>query len=316
MTPSIPSRAPFTLNQQIAERLRQAADLMVQQGGNPYRIAAYRRAAGTLEELTENVAELFDREGTQGLQALPGIGGTLAAAIREMVTTGRWAQLERLRGTVDPEKLFRTVPGLGPELARRIHDALHVDTLEELEMVAHDGRLERVPGIGPRRIQALRAELANVLGRVRRRDAVPRPPPPVPEPAVEMLLDVDREYRARAAAGELRTIAPKRFNPTHEAWLPILHTHRGPWHLTALYSNTAHAHEAGKTKDWVVIYYDDDHHREQQCTVVTETHGQLTGQRVVRGREAECRALSEAKARGPVQLSLGGLFEAGEAAVH
>ena len=42
--------------------------------------------------------------------------------------------------------------------------------------------------------------------------------------------------------------------------------------------------------DWVVIYFYDDQHVEKQHTVVTETHGSLLGRRVVRGREAECRA--------------------------
>ncbi len=57
-----------------------------------------------------------------------------------------------------------------------------------------------------------------------------------------------------------------------------------------LYSNTARAHELGHTRDWVVIYFYDDQHLEKQHTVVTETHGTLVGARVVRGREAECRA--------------------------
>lgn len=107
-----------------------------------------------------------------------------------------------------------------------------------------------------------------------------------------MVLDVDAEYRDKAASGELPTIAPKRFNPTGEAWLPILHTSRDGWHFTALFSNTARAHELERTQDWVVVYfYDDDHHQEGQHTVVTETRGPLTGRRVIRGREAECRAL-------------------------
>ena len=59
----------------------------------------------------------------------------------EMVTTGRWSQLERLQGAVQPEQLFQTLPGIGPELAARIHEALHVDTLEALELAAHDGSL-------------------------------------------------------------------------------------------------------------------------------------------------------------------------------
>ena len=108
------------------------------------------------------------------------------------------------------------------------------------------------------------------------------------EPPVEILLDVDREYRERAARGELRKIAPRRFNPEGRSWLPILHAQRGDWQLTALFSNTARAHELGRTRDWVVLYYHSDHDAERQCTVVTETHGRRKGQRVVRGREAEC----------------------------
>jgi putative hydrolase len=108
---------------------------------------------------------------------------------------------------------------------------------------------------------------------------------------VATLLDIDGEYREQAAAGALRTIAPRRFNREGKAWLPVLHTRRGRWHFTALYSNTARAHERGQTRDWVVVYFYDDDHREGQHTIVTETRGPLAGQRVVRGREHECLAL-------------------------
>jgi DNA polymerase (family 10) len=107
-------------------------------------------------------------------------------------------------------------------------------------------------------------------------------------PRVAQLLDVDREYREKAAAGELATIAPKRFNKAGRRWLPVLHTTRQGWHFTALFSNTARAHELHRTADWVVIYYYDNDHDEGQHTVVTETRGPLKGRRVVRGREAEC----------------------------
>ncbi|MCJ7450875.1 MAG: hypothetical protein MUO39_00155, partial [Steroidobacteraceae bacterium] len=59
---------------------------------------------------------------------------------------------------------------------------------------------------------------------------------------------------------------------------------------TALYSNTALAHELDRTRDWVVLFFYDDDHVEGQHTIVTETHGPLTGRRVVRGRETECIA--------------------------
>lgn len=276
------------LNVEIADKLRQAADLLEQQNANPFRVRAYRRAADTVAALERGADEIIAREGIEGLTALPGIGASIAAAIHEMVRSGRWSQLERLRGTLDPEKLFRTVPGVGPELAHRIHETLHVDTLEGLEAAAFDGRLSAVPGMGRRRVALMRAALAGMLGRTGR--ARWRAPlAPVGEPSVGILLDVDREYREGAAAGQLPTIAPRRFNPEGKAWLPILHTVREDWHFTTLFSNTALAHELGRTHDWVVVYFYDGDHREGQRTVVTETTGPLAGRRVVRGREGDCR---------------------------
>lgn len=114
---------------------------------------------------------------------------------------------------------------------------------------------------------------------------------------VAELLDVDREYRARAAAGTLPRIAPRRFNPAREAWLPVLHTGRGGRQYTALYSNTARAHELGATGDWVVVYRD-DHDGRGLWTVVTVRRGPLAGRRVVRGREEACSELYESERSG------------------
>lgn len=56
---------------------------------------------------------------------------------------------------------------------------------------------------------------------------------------------------------------------------------------TALFSNTARAHELGTTHDWVVIYRD-DHEGHRRWTVITARFGSLRDRRIVRGREAEC----------------------------
>jgi hypothetical protein len=268
----------------VAERLREGADLLEQQKANPFRVSAYRRAAGAIAALPGDLPELLSAEGPAGLIAIPGIGKGIAAVIVEILDTGRWNQLERLRGTLEPEKVFQAVPGLGPRLAGEIHDRLHVDTLEALEAAAHAGRLETVPGIGPRRAASIRASLGTMLGRFRRQSL-----PPQPGPAAGLILDVDAEYVRRASEGTLSLIIPKRFNPGGTLRLPILHTARGTWHFTALFSNTARAHDLGRTTDWVVIYFYDGDHREGQHTVVTETRGPLVGKRVARGLEAECR---------------------------
>jgi putative hydrolase len=279
----------INFNAQLAMKLQEMSDLLEQQGANPFRIKAYRQAAGTLNELKREVAEILKQEGIRGLEALPGIGRGIASAIAELVTSGRWAQLERLRGDLDPVHLFQTVPGIGPDLATKIHDELHIDTLEALENAAYDGSLQKLKGIGGRRLTALRASLAAMLGRTRRERH-----PVVAGPEVALLLAVDRQYLEQAYSGELPKIAPKRFNPQGEAWLPILHTEQAGWHFTAMFSNTARAHELAKTHEWVVIYFYDDHHQEGQHTLVTETHGPLQGRRVVRGRETECRRYYQA----------------------
>jgi len=289
-------------NTLFAAMLREMAALLEAQGDNAYRVAAYRNAAYMISALPRSVRDLFQREGLAGLDALPTIGPGIAAAIAEIAQTGRWSRLDRLRGAAGIEAVFHTIPGVGMALAHRLHDELEVDSLEALEAAASDGRLERLPQIGPRRAAAIRASLTQMLDRTR---AIRRARPsatPVRDgglsaaglagdaPPVELLLDVDREYREAAQANRLPTIAPRRFNPEAKSWLPVLHTARGQWHFTALYSNTARAHELGRVHDWVVIYAEDPEHHEHQCTVVTPLGGPLAGRRVVRGREVECRA--------------------------
>ena len=298
-TPTAGQQATEThspINIECAERLREAAALLEGQGANPFRVSAYRRAADTLRDLAFDIGPVIEREGAEGLEALPGIGRGIAGALVEMWRTGRWAQLERLRGNADPVQLFTLLPGLGHRLAERIHDDLHVDTLEALEVAAHDGRLEKVSGVGPRRAASIRASLQVMLSRGRARRPAWASNPGMPgavaagQPPVAELLAVDRLYREKAARGDLPTIAPRRFNPAGQAWLPVLHLSRGGRHYTALFSNTALAHQLDRTRDWVVVYYYDDDHVEGQHTIVTETHGPLAGRRVVRGREAECSA--------------------------
>lgn len=273
-------------NARIAMTFERIAELLEQQGASPFRARAWREAAREIREYPRELADVFRDHGRAGLEAIPHIGPRLSAVIIELVKTGRCGALERLQGT--PIHTLASVPGLGPRLAERIHRDLGIETLEELETAAHDGRLARVPGIGPRRIAALRAVLASLLARRAARVTAPERRPPV-----ELLLDIDRAYRAAAAAGRLHKIAPRRFNPKNEAWLPIMHADRDGWSFTAMFSNTELAHRLGRTGDWVVLYFHEPQAPEGQATIVTEHRGSLCGRRVVRGREAECAMLAD-----------------------
>jgi hypothetical protein len=274
-------------NGHVADQLEQVADRLELLGRNPFRVRSYRKAADTVRETDPPVAERLEQRGLAGLKELPGIGDSLARAVRELVHTGRLGLLDRLDAEISPEALLTRVPGVGPKRAKRIHEELDIDSLEELELAAHDGRLADLQGMGPKTVAGVRDALAGRLSRSAGRRAEQRTRGP-DRPDVAVLLDVDATYREKAEAGDLRTIAPRRFNPQGRSWLPVMRSRRDGWTFRVLFSNTARAHKLDKTRDWVVIYYERNG-TENQCTVVTAGSGPLRGRRVVRGREAECR---------------------------
>src|SRR5262249_13153235 len=151
---------------------------------NLYRVRAYRRAADTLLGLDRPVQEIVTSEGRRGLEALPGIGRHLSYTLDGLVTRGEFRTLDSNDGHIDPENLLTSLPGVGPHLARLIHERLGVSTLEELERAAHDGRLREL-GIGSKRLRGLIDALSGRLGRHRLREPV------TGEPSVADLLEVD-----------------------------------------------------------------------------------------------------------------------------
>ena len=273
-------------NKATGNKLREIAQLLEAQHANPFRSRAYSNAANTLENLNTDLRDILQDKGLKGLVDLPGIGAGIARSIYEYIAIGRMTRLESLQGGSDPVHLLESIPTIGKVYAQRIHDRLHINSLEALEIAIHNNRLDEVEGLGSKRKQAIRDWLSKHLGGHNLQPA--GQPAGAHKPDVALLLKVDAEYRSKADSGQLPMITPRRFNPENRAWLPVLHSTHKHWHFTVLYSNTERAHKLKRTHDWVVIYCYDDHHHENQHTVVTETHGRLRGKRVVRGREAEC----------------------------
>ena len=69
------------INDQVARRLEEVADLLHEQGANIFRVQAYSRAANTVRRLATPVSEILQHEGIDGLKGLPGIGDHLAVAM-------------------------------------------------------------------------------------------------------------------------------------------------------------------------------------------------------------------------------------------
>jgi DNA polymerase (family X) len=269
-------------NADIAHKLNEYADYLEGEEANIYRARAYRRAAQTIFALDRPASDILAESGRAGLDELPGVGASIAYTIESLIRTGEFRTLRPAGGHIDPERLLTSLPGVGRQLARVVHERLGVTSLEQMEQAAHDGRLAQV-GVGPKRLRGLIDALAGRLARTR------LPEPVRGEPSVDEILEVDAEYHQGADENRLPTLSPRRFNPENEPWLPLYNTDRRGWRFRALFSNTALAHRLGRTRDWVVISFQDGFVSGQR-TVVTETVGDLRGRRVVRGRERECRA--------------------------
>ncbi len=280
-------------NAQIAQVLERIADLLETQNANPFRVRAYREGAQTIRNTNQFIAGFIHHNQTDKLDALPNIGSGIIAVVAEYITSGKSALLEELEASGSPERLFANVPGIGKELAGRIVEQLHIQTLPALEEAAHNGQLASVEGFGKKRLEGVKTALAGKLSQSLRSQqnawAADQQKPNAKadeRPGVRLLLEIDADYRQGVKDGKLPKITPRRFNPNNQAWLPVLHTKRDDWKFTALFSNTAQAHKLGKTDDWVVIYFERSD-TERQHTIVTETKGPLKGKRVVRGRDSE-----------------------------
>jgi DNA polymerase (family 10) len=165
---------------------------------------------------------------------------------------------------------LKGIPGVGEKLAGLIEEYVKSGEMELLESLRKE--------VKPEALEKVKAA---------KKEHPPSSPSAVLIP-VALILEMDAEYREKAAARRLKLIAPKLLNPAKKAWLPILAASRKGWKFTIMFSNTATAHKLGKTDDWVVVYYESGK-GENQCTVVTEQRGPLKGKRVIRGRESECK---------------------------
>lgn len=134
--------------------------------GVAFKPAAYRRAARVIEEMQREVTTIVD---LKELEALPGIGVSIAKKIREFAETGKIGALERLkraRGGIPPELLG--VEGLGPKRARLLQTELGINSLSELIAAAEEGKLAGLPGFSEKMQEKILANAAHAPERARR----------------------------------------------------------------------------------------------------------------------------------------------------
>lgn len=146
------------LNKEIARTFELLADLLEIEGGDRFRIGAYRRAARTLGDLTQDIAELA---ASGRLQELAGVGAGTARKIQQFIDTGTIEELAVLGARIPPalSTLLR-IPGLGPKKVGVLWKELGVADVPGLKEAIVAGRLQKLRGFGAQSARKIEAGLA------------------------------------------------------------------------------------------------------------------------------------------------------------
>ncbi|HOW72487.1 MAG TPA: DNA polymerase/3'-5' exonuclease PolX [Phycisphaerae bacterium] len=138
------------VNAELVKRFEQIADLLEIKGEDRFRINSYRRAARAIDDLTEDVAALAERD---ELETVPGIGKSTAERIRQFLAEGRITLHEELMASL-PAGLLKvmSIPGLGPKKVGALYHELGVGSIEDLQVAIAAGKVEQLSGFGAKSV--------------------------------------------------------------------------------------------------------------------------------------------------------------------
>lgn len=120
-----------------------------------FRARAYYRAADTIASLSENVTDIYDKYGVNGLLEIPSVGKAIASKIEEYLKTGKkMHHLEELKAKVpiNIDELYG-IEGMGPKTIKMFYDKLQIKNLADLEKAATEGKLKTLPGFTEKKEQ-------------------------------------------------------------------------------------------------------------------------------------------------------------------
>ena len=135
-------------NKEIVKILSETADLMEISGQDPFRIRSYRNAVQAIENLAENIADIL-ADPERKLTAIPSIGKGMAMHIQEICQSGRLSLHQELISRYPAVSLeLLRIQGLGPKAVALLLDHFPIQSLEDVEQLAREGKLRDLPRMG------------------------------------------------------------------------------------------------------------------------------------------------------------------------
>jgi len=166
------------INLDMARIFDEIADILEVKGENSFKIRAYRRAARTIETLTQDLKVIADRGGINELKKIPGVGDAIAKKILEIAETGDCKKHIELKQEVPSGVLeLLAIPRVGPKTIAKLHDELGICSIADLEEAAKSHKLERLSGLGTKVEENILkgiAQYRSYKGRVLLSEALPR----------------------------------------------------------------------------------------------------------------------------------------------
>jgi len=217
-------------NLDIARIFNEIADILEVKGENAFKIRAYRKAALTIETLTQDLTVIAERGGVKELKKIPGIGEGIAKKIVEIAETGDCKKHRELKQEMPTELLeLLAIPRVGPKTIAKVHQELGITNIEELEQAAKSHMLAGIPGFGAKveeNIVKGIAQYRSYQGRALLSVALPYAESIVAElkqlDAVEQLIIAGSLRRMRETIGDIDILAvSKRPNEVMDAFTSL-----------------------------------------------------------------------------------------------
>lgn len=130
-------------------------------GDDPRRYQTYRRLAGILDTLQEDIHVLYEQN---KLIEIPGIGSSTVEKVGELIDTSQCEYYEELKASIPAGVLdLMSISGVGPSTAGRLYRELNVDSLEALGQALDAQKLRGLKGMGKKTEENIRAGLEALL---------------------------------------------------------------------------------------------------------------------------------------------------------
>ncbi len=136
------------VNKELAKIFFEIADFLKAENVS-FKPFAYRKAGITLQNLKDDVKEIYEKGGIKALEDIPGVGESIALKIEEYLKTGRIKYYDELKKKLpcNLEELVQ-IEGIGPRKAKMLYEKLGVRSLKDLEKAARAHKIAAIFGFG------------------------------------------------------------------------------------------------------------------------------------------------------------------------